>query len=75
MFPVSGAAQFIASGAMSGLRPEISANGAYSRLLRPGPHSGWRMNRFHSPRARASRCRSATTGGSRCGSPSRRCRT
>ena len=36
MFPVSGAAQFIASGAIIGLRPEISASGAYSRLDRPG---------------------------------------
>jgi len=40
MFPVSGAEQLIASGAMCGLRPVISASGAYSALARPGPHFG-----------------------------------
>jgi hypothetical protein len=37
MFPVSGALQLIASGAMCD-RPEISASGAYSRFVRPPPH-------------------------------------
>ena len=39
MFPVSGAEQLHASLAI-GLRPMISASGAYSALVRPGPHSG-----------------------------------
>lgn len=38
MFPVSGALQLHASGAIA-LRPMISASGAYSRLVSPGPHS------------------------------------
>ena len=49
MFPVSGAEQFSASGPSSGLRPVISASGAYSRLVRPAPHSSPGMKRFHSP--------------------------
>ena len=36
MFPVSGAEQLSASGAIHGLRPVISASGAYCRLVRPG---------------------------------------
>jgi hypothetical protein len=47
MLPVSGAEQFIASGASSGLRPLISASGAYCRFVRPAPCSPDR-NRFHS---------------------------
>ena len=39
-----------ASGAMW-LRPVISASGAYSTLVSPGPYSGSGWNRFHSPRA------------------------
>ena len=37
MLPVSGAEQFIDSGARIGLRPLISASGAYCRLVRPAP--------------------------------------
>lgn len=37
-FPVSGAAQFTASGARRGLRPVMSASGAYCSVVRPGPH-------------------------------------
>ena len=40
MLPVSGALQFIASGARCKLRPMISASGAYSAFVSPGPHSG-----------------------------------
>ena len=39
MFPVSGAEQFSASGAIAGLQPVISASGAYSRFDRPGAPS------------------------------------
>ena len=63
MFPVSGAAQLHASGAMWALWPMISASGAYSRLDRPGPHSGCGWNRFHSPRRRASAFRSSRISG------------
>ena len=63
MLPVSGAAQFIASGAISTLRPMISANGAYSALERPGPHSGWGWKRFQRPRARASSFSSSRIAG------------
>ena len=42
-----------ASGASSGLRPLISASGAYCRLVRPAPCSPGRK-RFHRPRRRAS---------------------
>ena len=69
MLPVSGAAQFSASGASAGLRPVISASGAYWRLVSPAP-SGWlARNRFHSPRLRASALSSATTGGRCHGNP------
>ena len=37
MLPVSGAEQFIDSGASAGLRPMISHSGAYSRFVRPAP--------------------------------------
>jgi hypothetical protein len=37
MLPVSGAAQFSAAGAMDGLRPVISASGAYCTLVSPAP--------------------------------------
>src|SRR3712207_4939798 len=37
MLPVSGAEEFTASGAISGLRPVISARGAYCRLVSPAP--------------------------------------
>ena len=70
MLPVSGAAQLSASGASAGLRPVISASGAYCRLVSPpagpgrfsvcGPRA---RNRFHSPRRRASALSSAITGG------------
>src|ERR1700721_2290718 len=36
MLPVSGAAQFSASGASAGLQPVISASGAYCRLVSGG---------------------------------------
>jgi hypothetical protein len=49
MLPVSGAPQFVASGAITGDQPMISATDAYSRLVSPAS-SGWK--RFHSPRAR-----------------------
>ena len=64
MFPVSGAEQLSASGAIHGLRPVISASGAYCRLVRPAPCSwiGGR-NRFHSPRSRACALSSSMTGG------------
>ena len=48
MLPVSGAAQLIASGAISRLQPVSSASGAYSRLV--SPDSAGR-NRFHRPAA------------------------
>ncbi len=60
MLPVSGAEQFIATGASLMLRPLSSAMGAYWRLLRPGSPLG--RNRFHSPRALASSCSSRTMG-------------
>ncbi len=60
MFPVSGAWQLIASGAMTGDQPVISATAAYSVCVRP-PTSGW--NRFHRPRDRAEALRSSMTGG------------
>ena len=71
MFPVSGAAQLVASEARW-LRPMISASGAYSRLVRPGPHSGWGWKRFHSPRALASFFKSSMIGGWKCGLPDSR---
>ena len=60
MLPVSGAAQLIASGAISVLQPDNSASGAYSRLV--SPDSAGR-NRFHSPCALAFFLSSSTTGG------------
>ena len=64
MLPVSGAEQLIASGAIHGLRPVISASGAYCTLVRPAPYSCVRgRNRFHSPRRRASTFSSSMTGG------------
>ena len=62
MLPVSGAAQLSAAGAIDGLRPVISASGAYWRLVRPAPCSPGR-NRFHSPASRAWACSRAITGG------------
>ena len=51
MLPVSGAEQLSASGAIHGLRPVISASGAYCRLVSPAPYSCVAgRNRFHSPR-------------------------
>ena len=52
MLPVSGAEQLIASGAIHGFRPVISASGAYWRFVSPAPYSCVRgRNRFHSPRS------------------------
>src|SRR4051794_23373377 len=64
MLPVSGAEQFSASGASQGLRPVISASGAYCRLVRPAPWSwiGGRK-RFHRPRSRAPALSPSMTGG------------
>ncbi len=69
ILPVSGAAQFSAVGANCGLRPVISASGAYWRLVSPAPCSSsgklcWSTkNRFHSPCRRASAFSSSTTAG------------
>lgn len=63
MLPVSGAAQFSAVGAKCGLRPVISASGAYWRLVSPAPYSESGRNRFHSPCLRASAFNSPTTAG------------
>jgi hypothetical protein len=68
MFPVSGAAQFVASGAIHGLRPVISANGAYSSTESPAPQRGSGRNMFHSPRRRASVLSSSITCGVTAGS-------
>lgn len=62
MLPVSGAAQFVAVGAMLGLRPMISASGAYWRFVSPEPCSPGRK-RFHRPRFLASSFRSSSSGG------------
>src|SRR3954452_6449751 len=72
MLPVSGAEQLSASGASHGLRPVISASGAYCRLVSPAPPSwiGGR-NRFHRPRSRAWALSSAITGGVAQGSGDR----
>src|SRR5947208_7034454 len=70
MLPVSGAAQFIASGASAGLRPDSSASGAYCRLVRPAPNALSGRNRFHRPRRFASAFSSSTTGGRSHGSAS-----
>src|SRR6202453_5475900 len=53
MLPVSGAEQFIAGGPRARLRPVISANGAYCRLVRPASYSPGK-NSFHKPRSLAS---------------------
>ena len=58
MLPVSGAAQLSAAGARCGLRPVISASGAYCRLVSPAPCSAAGRKRFHRPRPRASACSS-----------------
>ena len=71
MLPVSGAAQLKASGAI-GLRPMISASGAYSRLVRPAPKRSFGRNRFQRPRLRASSFISSMTGGWKKGSPESR---
>ena len=63
MFPVSGAAQFSAVGARCGLRPVISASGAYWRLVSPAPYSASGRKRFHRPCLRASAFSSSTTAG------------
>jgi hypothetical protein len=72
MLPVSGAAQLMASGARSRLHPDSSAIGAYSSWV--SPDSAGR-NRFHSPRSRARRLSSSTTGGTSwpSGPAARRC--
>src|SRR5664280_3418061 len=64
MLPVSGAEQFIASGASCGLCPLISASGAYCRLLRPAPSGECGKNRFHSPQLapEAMNCSAPDTG-------------
>ena len=49
MLPVSGAAQLSASGARCGLRPVISASGAYCRLVSPRRAGECGRNRFHRP--------------------------
>ncbi len=63
MFPVSGAEQFSASGARKGLRPVISASGAYWRLVSPAPAGECGRKRFHRPWARAFAFSSSSTGG------------
>ena len=64
MLPVSGAEQLSASGAIHGLRPVISASGAYCALVRPAPYScAAGRNRFQRPRARASALSSSMIGG------------
>ena len=72
MLPVSGAEQLSASGAIHGLRPVISASGAYCRLVSPAPCSwiGGRK-RFHRPRSRARDLSSSMTGGVPHGSADR----
>lgn len=63
MLPVSGAAQFSAVGANWGLRPVISASGAYWRFVSPAPCSASGRKRFHRPCLRASAFSSSTIGG------------
>jgi len=48
MLPVSGAEQLRASGAIHGLRPAISASGAYWRFVNPPP-SSWTAGRNKVP--------------------------
>ena len=71
MFPVSGAAQFVAVGARCGERPVISASGAYWRLVRPAPYSVSGRKRFHRPCRRASAFSSSITAGVSHGEASR----
>ena len=52
MLPVSGAEQLNTSEA-HGMRPMISASGAYSMLLSPAPYSACGQNRFQRPCALA----------------------
>ncbi len=73
MFPVSGAAQFVAVGASCGERPVISASGAYWRLVRPAPYSASGRKRFHRPCLRASAFSSSTTAGVSHGDASAAC--
>src|SRR5665811_165886 len=63
MFPVSGAWQLIASGAITGDQPEISATAAYSKLLNPD-NSG--KKRFHRSRFFADTFSFSSTGGCAC---------
>ena len=72
MFPVSGAEQFSASGAMLGDQPVISAIGAYSATDRPGPYLSSGINRFQRLRRLASSLRSVITSGVRNGVPAAR---
>ena len=64
MLPVSGAAQFMASGAVRDL-PVISAISPYSRLLKPAPSLYWSLgkNRFHKPSFLALAFSSSTMAG------------
>ena len=62
MFPVSGAEQLNASGAI-GERPMISQSGAYSRFVKPAPRSLSGRKRFQSPRSRAFALSSSMMGG------------
>src|ERR1035438_8102478 len=74
MLPVSGAAQFSASGASVGLQPVISASGAYCKFVSGGSGrlaglklaTAWAdlpvRKRFHSPRLRASALSSPGAG-------------
>lgn len=71
MFPVSGAAQLRAVGARWGLRPVISASGAYWRLVSPAPYSASGRKRFHRPCRLASALSSSTTAGVSQGEVSR----
>lgn len=71
MFPVSGAAQFVAVGARCGERPVISASGAYWRFVSPAPYSASGRKRFHRPCRLASAFSSPTTAGVSHGEASR----
>ena len=68
MLPVSGAEQFVASGARSMTWPMISARGAYSTFDRPAPYSSSGRKRFHSPSDRAVAFRVTISGGASTGS-------
>ena len=65
MLPVSGAWQLMASGAITGDHPEISATAAYSRFDNPDI-SG--RKRFHRSRLFADAFSRSSTGGCACGS-------